>query len=257
VNQQPHKTVGTGTTTAHLWLERVVVDPAVRALRPDYTAALVVAEGLKPGPSDQASDVILTEAEATARRRLAGRAPHEVRHVAEWRDAYRAFGAKPQRTRPSVEALLRRVESGLPRIDRLTDIYNAVSIAHLMPVGGEDLDAYRGAARLVRAGGSETFDTTSDGAAALEHPEAGEVVWADDEGVTCRRWNWRQCSRTRITDETTRAVFILDALSAAGPAGGQLAADDLVAQLSRLNPGAQFARKLFGHLPAPQPGGSP
>jgi B3/4 domain-containing protein len=56
-----------------------------------------------------------------------------------WRLPYQAFGAKPKRTRPSVEALLRRVEGGLPRIDRLTDIYNAISVRHLLPVGGEDL----------------------------------------------------------------------------------------------------------------------
>ena len=35
-------------------------------------------------------------------------------------------------------------------IDRLTDAYNAVSIANLVPVGGEDLDWYQGPARLAR-----------------------------------------------------------------------------------------------------------
>jgi DNA/RNA-binding domain of Phe-tRNA-synthetase-like protein len=65
---------------------------------------------------------VLTAAEVSeqARAFLAGRAPEDVPQVADWRDAYRAFGAKPQRTRPSVEALLRRLDGGLPRIDRLT-----------------------------------------------------------------------------------------------------------------------------------------
>lgn len=48
----------------------------------------------------------------------------------------------------------------------------------------------------------------------MESPEPGEVVWADDLGVTCRRWNRRPCTRTRITHSTTRAVFVLDALGA-------------------------------------------
>ena len=98
-----------------------------------------------------------------------------------------------------MEALLRRVEGGLPRIDRLTDIYNAISVKHLLPVGGEDLGEYRGPARLVRAAGDEPFDTVRDGQPVTEHPEPGEVVWRDDAGVTCRCWNWRQCVRTRIT----------------------------------------------------------
>jgi hypothetical protein len=95
---------------------------------------------------------------------------------AAWRDAYQAFGAKPKRTRPSVEALMRRVEAGLPRIDRLTDIYNAMSVKHLLPIGGEDLGEYRGPARLVRAAGDEPFDTIREGQPVTEHPEPGEVA---------------------------------------------------------------------------------
>ena len=115
--------------------------------------------------------------------------------MAAWRAAYQAFGAKPKRTRPSVEALLRRVEAGLPRIDRITDIYNAISVRHLLPVGGEDLTRYRGSARLARAAGDEPFDTVREGEPVTGHPEPGEVIWRDDDGVTCRCWNWRQCVR--------------------------------------------------------------
>jgi DNA/RNA-binding domain of Phe-tRNA-synthetase-like protein len=66
--------------------------------------------------------------------------------------------------------------------------------------------------RLVRAAGDEPFATTAAGEPVVESPEPGEVVWRDDAGVTCRRWNWRQTTRTRLTTSTTRAVFVLDAL---------------------------------------------
>ncbi len=79
--------------------------------------------------------------------------------MAAWREAYRAFGAKPQRTRNSLEVLLRRAGSGLPRVNRLTDLYNAVSMIHQIPLGGEDLTGYRGAPRLVRATGAEDLAT--------------------------------------------------------------------------------------------------
>jgi DNA/RNA-binding domain of Phe-tRNA-synthetase-like protein len=92
------------------------VDGAVFALRPDYRALLVAAGGLVPGPSDQASDVRLQAAEASAGQALRDRPAEELPHVAAWREAYRAFGAKPQRTRNSLEALLRRTASGLPRV---------------------------------------------------------------------------------------------------------------------------------------------
>ena len=228
-----------------MWLDGAEVAAEVRALRPDYAALLIVAEGLLPGPSDQASDALLADAEDRARKHLGGVRPEELPQVAQWREAFRAFGAKPQRTRPSVEALLRRVEAGLPRIDRITDAYNAVSIACLLPVGGEDLARYAGPARLVRATGDEDFDTTTDGQPVIEHPEPGEVVWRDDQGVTCRRWNWRQCVRTRITHSTTTAMFVLDGLAALGIDGLRAAETELTESLARLSPGATFTSRLL------------
>ena len=227
------------------WLAAAQLADEVRALRPDYAALLITADGLQPGPSDEASEAILAAAEQRAARQLAGARPEDLPHVAQWREAFRGFGAKPQRTRPSVEALLRRVETGLPRIDRITDVYNAVSVAFVLPVGGEDLARYAGPTRLVRADGDEDFDTFANGQPAVEHPEPGEVIWRDDRGVTCRRWNWRQCARTRITATTTAAVFILDGLAALGTGGLRAAGAELTESLARLSPQARFASRLM------------
>ena len=231
--------------SARTFLAAVSVAPEVLELRPDYRVLVMTAEGLEPGPSGPASDELLARAESRARAALGGRAPQDVPEVADWRDAYRSFGAKPQRTRPSVEALLRRLDAGLPRIDRLTDAYNAVSIAHLVPVGGEDLDRYQGAARLVRAAGDEEFGIVAHGEPAVEHPEPGEVIWRDDAGVTCRCWNWRQCSRTRITPATTNAVFIIDGLAALGGDGLTAAGIELASSLIELSPQAVIASRLI------------
>ena len=65
-------------------------------------------------------------------------------------------------------------------MNRLTDLYNAVSVLHQLPVGGEDLLRYTGAPRLARATGEEPFDTVADGVAVTERPRPGEVVWCDD-----------------------------------------------------------------------------
>jgi DNA/RNA-binding domain of Phe-tRNA-synthetase-like protein len=234
------------------WLAAATVDDAVSALRPDYRALLVTADGLQGGPSDAVSERLLTAAEATARERLDGRRPEELPHPAAWREAYRAFGAKPQRTRPSVEALLRRLDpDGLPRIDRITDVYNAVSVAHLLPLGGEDRAAYVGPPRLVRADGTEPFDTTAGGGTVVEHPDAGEVVWRDDAGVTCRRWNWRQGVRTRITTGTTSALFILDVLDPLTDDDASAAADALTEGLLALSPDATVHRRLLAREGVP------
>jgi DNA/RNA-binding domain of Phe-tRNA-synthetase-like protein len=234
------------------WLDAAAIDDAVFALRPDYRALLLTADGLRGGPSNEVSEPVLTAAEATARERRGARRPEELAELAAWREAYRAFGAKPQRTRPSVEALLRRLApDGLPRIDRITDVYNAVSIAHLLPLGGEDRAAYAGPPRLVRADGSEPFDTTAGGEPVVEHPEPGEVVWRDEDGVTCRRWNWRQGVRTRITTGTTSALFILDVLDPVTDDDAGAAADALTEALLALSPDAVVHRRLISSADRP------
>ena len=242
----PPESVSPARAEARRWLELTTVEHPVLELRPDYTALIIVADGLQPGPSDETTGALLSEAEAQARATLAGRGAEELAPVAAWRLAYHAFGAKPKRTRPSVEALLRRVEAGLPRIDRITDIYNAISVRHLLPVGGEDLARYRGPARLARAAGDEPFDTVRDGQLVIDHPEPGEVIWRDDDGVTCRCWNWRQCVRTRITRETTSAIFILDGLAELGAGGLAEAGRDLAGQLAALHPGAGLSWRRVG-----------
>ena len=227
------------------FLAGAYVDAAVFALRPDYRALLVAVDGIVPGPSDWGSDALLQAAEAAAREALGGGPAEQLPHVAAWREAYRAFGAKPKRTRNSLEALLRRAASGLPRVNRLTDLYNAVSVLHQIPVGGEDLTRYTGAPRLIRAAGDEPFDTTADGVAVIEHPDPGEVVWCDDAGVTCRRWNWRQARRTQLREDTTTALFILDALDPVTGEALHAAVDDLTARLARLGPAVRAARRLI------------
>jgi DNA/RNA-binding domain of Phe-tRNA-synthetase-like protein len=221
------------------------VDEAVFAFRPDYVAALVAAAGLPGGPTDATSDAWLREAETAALTVLAGGPPEGRPHVAHWREAYRAFGAKPQRTRNSLEALLRRAPDGLPRVNRLTDLYNAISVLHEVPVGGEDLARYVGTARCIRAAGSEPFETVASGEAVVEHPEPGEVVWADEAGVTCRRWNWRQCTRTQLGEATTAALFIVDALGPDARQAAEAAAADLERRLRALDPDVTTARRTI------------
>ena len=243
-----------------MFLAGATLDEAVATLRPDYRALLIAVECLPAsssdtgGPSDSPVEELLVHAEKTAVELLAGTPVEETSQVAAWRDAYRAFGAKPQRTRNSLEALLRRAEAGLPRVNRLTDIYNAVSVIHQVPLGGEDLDAYTGSPRLIRATGAEVFDTTANGEVVVEHPDPGEVVWADDVGVTCRRWNWRQGRRTQLTPTTSAALFILDALAPMTDEQLTDAGDELVEHLHRLNPDVRVASR---RLPATRATASP
>ncbi|MEV6038557.1 phenylalanine--tRNA ligase beta subunit-related protein [Nonomuraea sp. NPDC052116] len=208
-------------------LDDIWVDDSVFALRPDFAVLVMTAHGLRNGPTDDRS-----------RAWLAAASEYEVQtdKIDAWKDAYRAFGAKPQRTRPSVDALTRRMP--LPEINRAVDAYNSISVKHALPIGGEDLDHYAGPARLLRAAGDEASEE------ALGTPEPGEVIWRDDVGVTCRRWNWRQVARTRLTEETTNAIFLLERLEPMSLEELKEAGEELADLLSELSPEVRIASRL-------------
>ena len=130
------------------------VDPRVFGRHPDYVAVVVAADGLANGPSDPESDGWLAEAERHVRARGLARAA-DAPEIAAWRAAFSAFGAKPKQYPCSAEALAQRVLKGgeLPRVNRLVDLYNAISVRRLIPVGGEDLERLSGPLRLTLAAG--------------------------------------------------------------------------------------------------------
>ena len=205
----------------------VRVDPAVHAAHPDYVALVLIASGLANGPSDADSDARLAAAEESLRASGLAKATDHP-HIASWRAAFSGLGAKPSKYHNSAEALIGRVLKGgeLPRVNALVDLYNSVSVRHVVPLGGEDADRLEGALRLTVAAGGEPFDPRGDGAEVEEVPP-GEVVWRDDHGVTCRRWNWRQGRRTQLTEATTRAFFVFDRLDGLPIEALHAAADDL------------------------------
>jgi DNA/RNA-binding domain of Phe-tRNA-synthetase-like protein len=214
-----------------------IVDTDVFAAHPEYVALILFAEGIGNGPSDDGSAAVLDAAEEHLRARgLARVADHP--HIAAWRAAFSAFGAKPSKYPCSAEALAARVLKGdrLPRVNVVVDLYNAVSVEALVPVGGEDLDQLQGGLRLTVAGGGEAFDG-HDGA-----PRPGEIVWRDDVGVTCRRWNWRQGRRTQLTDATTRAFFVFDRLPGLDESQLDAAAAQLESLLTARWPGCTIRR---------------
>ena len=217
-----------------------VLAPGFRALSISVTAATITRPEVAAVALDEACRMVLSGEPAWADA-----------HLAAWADVFRAFGAKPQRTPCSVEALRKRVlkDGRLDAIDPVVDLYNAISLRYAVPVGGENYAAYVGAPRLLRADGSEVFDTMKQGLPANDPPEAGEVVWCDDAGVTCRRWNWRQGVRTRLDAHASQMWFILESLPAMPLTALQEAGDALCHGLSQMMPGVSIDQRLL-HCPS-------
>jgi len=168
-------------------------------------------------------------------------------HVEAWRNAFRRFGANPKKTPSSLESLWKRLQTRgeLPTINPVVDLYNALSIRFGAPFGGEDADRYAGIPQLGFAFGAETFDTARDGVSLVEHPEPGEVIWRDDDGVTCRRWNWRQCRRTGLSSASNTLWFVIDRLSPMPIDELRRAGETLVEDLRRMCPTIETSISLL------------
>lgn len=150
----------------------------------------------------------------------------ELGDISKWREVYRLMGVK-KGTRVSIEALLKRVlkNKELPSINPLVDIYNSVSIKHLFPCGGEDLSTIQGDIHLTTALGHESFMTI--GSDENTPPNPGEIVYKDDLGCLCRCWNWREADRTKLTEETSEALLVIEAISSDRRSELEAALEDL------------------------------
>ena len=195
---------------------------------PDYRVAVVVAEGLAIAPERPAAlDGLIAQREEAARAAWGGTELSQIPGVAAWRAAYKGFGIKQTRYRSSVERLVKNVLAGRPlaRVNAFVDLYNAVSLAHVLPLGADDLDKVTPPLAFRYAREGDSFRDMAEAGEEPEAPKPGEVVYADTAHVLCRRWNWRQDARTLIAPATTRAVVTVQA-NGAGDVSA--AADDLI-----------------------------
>jgi DNA/RNA-binding domain of Phe-tRNA-synthetase-like protein len=222
------------------------VDPVIFERFPTYRAMLIYAKNVQNAPSYEYSIGILRAAEAEARKAFGDEKASGHPHIAAWRETFKAFGAKPSKYPCSAEALLSRVLKGndLGGINKIVDVYNAVSIKYVMPVGGEDWDKLTSDLILKPATGSEPFVIMQEGAEATTYPEPGEIVWTDSTGVTCRMWNWRQCRRTQLTEATTSAYFVLDTIGDYAPEKLDAAGSELIGYLREIAPDAEITSQI-------------
>lgn len=188
------------------------------ALFPQAGIAVVTVRGIdnhaRPEEIDSLSRLL-----ASAQRALMARLESSSTPLVEeprihcWREAYRAFGAKPKHHPSSIENLTRRTRKGerLRHINKVVDLYNVVSLSHFLPAGGEDLDRVQGDILLTRASQHES-KVRLLGESEERAPKPGEVIYKDDLGAICRRWNWKEAERTKLTEGTTNAVLVLEAI---------------------------------------------
>lgn len=155
---------------------------------------------------------LLRDQENKTQQELSSLEMNQVPEVMSWRQAHRDFGSDPRDFPSSIESLLRRARGGkpLPEINKLVDLYNYLSLKYYVPAGAEDIDKIIGTVSLTFSNGTESGKYL--GSETVENCAEGEVIYKDDEGFICRKWNWREADRTKIDTETKNALLVFEAL---------------------------------------------
>jgi len=202
--------------------------PDILARYPYLVGGLLLARGLKNGPTPDALHAAYESEQQTVLKRLGNTALSELPALSAWRSAFRAFGVEPTQYRCAAEALLRRLtkKGDIPSINTLVDIGNLVSIRYALPVAVFDTKSLHGEITVHFADGSERFLPL--GASEVEHPEPGEVVFSDEsKQVLARRWCWRQSDDSAARESTSEAIITVEGQHARCKADVQAALDDL------------------------------
>lgn len=185
---------------------------------PELVPGVLVAE---PLTSDASVGPQIARFHAVAESRLATSSEAELPEIQAWRRVFSRMGLKPTQYRCASESLLRRFrkERSLPQLHPLIDLCNAVSLAFAIPVAVFDVSKIAGYVEVRHAAGSEVHLTFSG---EEEHPEPGEVIFADDAGrAHARRWTNRQSRHSAVGAHTTAVLIVAEAMHGSAQADVQ------------------------------------
>ena len=158
---------------------------------------------------------------AVAEARLGAGPESELPEIQAWRRAFAKMGLKPTQYRCASESLLRRFrkERSLPRIHPLIDLCNALSLAFAIPIAVFDVSKITTSLEVRPATGAEVYVAFSG---EEEHPEPGEVIFADEAGrAHARRWTNRQSRDSAVGAHTTAALIVAEAMHRSAAADTQ------------------------------------
>ena len=193
---------------------KVTVDENFWEIFPDAQISVLSVKGLN-NQVDESKDAYFQNLLNEASKKAMAFIPDEVftqnQVIQEWREAFSRFKTK-KGARSSIEALLKRVSQGheFRPINPLVDLYNSISLSYALPCGGEDVKCIQGDLHLGKAKGGEIFFPLGAEEDAPALPE--EIIYYDEVGAVCRNLNWREAQRTMLTEETTEAVLVIEAI---------------------------------------------
>jgi DNA/RNA-binding domain of Phe-tRNA-synthetase-like protein len=212
---------------------------------PDLVGGVIIARNLtNTHPSDELNAQYAAE-QSLVQARIGETPLSELQSIRAWRSTFSRFGVSPTQYRNAAESLLRRLtkKGDIPSINPLVDLGNLVSIRYALPVAVFDIRQIREGITVRYADGSESFADLADGG--TTHPESGEVIFVDGQGMAvARRWCWRQSATSAASSATTDAIITVEAHHPGARAEVERAVADLLALLNKYARGQSISAIL-------------
>lgn len=192
---------------------QVKIEKEVLGKYPGLNIGFVIAKNLDNKGKDKKLNILLKEVEKLIRLDFI---PENIaRHplISPWKTVYEEFGKKPEKNHTIVEQLMRRIfaKKTIKSVSKLVDLKNYITLKYLVPVGVFDIDKIEGDLALGFSKSRRRFKPESS--SKKEMTDYNEVVYKDDNDVLCRKWNWKESEKTKITKGTKNAVFCIDGIN--------------------------------------------
>ncbi|MEI0518831.1 B3/4 domain-containing protein [Brachyspira murdochii] len=157
----------------------------------------------------------------------------ESEYIKCYRDAFQKLNINPNKFMCSIEALLTRIskKKGMPNINAVVDLVNAVSIKYKLPMGAHDLDSMKEDFYIRYSKKGDIF--IPFGETESEEVDENELVYVSSNDVRTRRWIWRQSEHGKIVETSSNVIFPIDAFLGVNDDRAISARDELSSLLSK------------------------
>lgn len=189
---------------------KFVVEKEIFNKMPNACFAIVVAKGIDNNRTCPKINQFLNLCIENVTQRCENLKAKDDPNIIPYREAFRTLGINPNKYMCSIEALFTRIAKGkgMPHINSVVDLGNAISLKYTLPVGAHDLGSMDENICIRLAQQGDTF--LPFGSVIEETPDCGEIIYAVGHQVRTRRWTWRQSEYGKITQESNNIFFPID-----------------------------------------------
>ena len=212
---------------------KFVIENKVFETLNDMCVAVIVAKGIDNSKKIDEISSMLKDSITNAEKEFENIKVKESEYIKCYREAFQKLNINPNKFMCSIEALLTRIskKKGMPEINAVVDLVNAVSIKYKLPMGAHDLDSMKEDFYIRYSVNGDIF--LPFGETNTEEVDNNELVYVTSNDVRTRRWIWRQSEHGKIIENSSNIIFPIDAFIGINDDKAIKARDELSELLSK------------------------